>query len=136
MRKTRSTSVRLVTSALRRTKKLKYALVSVAAVPFIALATAAQAHTTPDMVSGLGGNSMSGTSSMFFNDYFDLSQATSAFRPFSNLMYNDVARDIMIAILMAICIAMVTGASFLWRENAIHLRSDVEKEKRRRLNDL
>ena len=50
------------------------------------------------------------------------------------LLTHSAARDILIATMFAICLAMVFAASYLWRENVNHLKSNAERQQRRRMD--
>ena len=52
------------------------------------------------------------------------------------LLSHTAARDLMIAAMFAICLAMVFGASYLWRENVSHLKADAERRQRNDLEDF
>ncbi|MET3598668.1 hypothetical protein [Martelella mangrovi] len=68
----------------------------------------------------------------FFAEYLPFSG--SGTNSFQDIFNHVVARDLMIGLMLAIAVAMVVGASYLWRENVNHLRADADSKKRKALD--
>lgn len=66
--------------------------------------------------------------SSFFSEYLPF--AGSSGSAYHDIIGHALARDLLIGAMLAIAIAMVAGASFLWRENVNHLREDADRKKR------
>ncbi|TNB48357.1 hypothetical protein FF124_08480 [Martelella lutilitoris] len=66
--------------------------------------------------------------SSFFSEYLPF--AGSSGTAYHDLLSHALARDLLIGAMLAIAIAMVAGASFLWRENVNHLQKEADRKKR------
>ena len=73
---------------------------------------------------------------MLFGDYFRFPAASDVAGQSQNLVSDIMARDVMLGLLFAICVAMVIGASYLWRENVNRIEADVQKKKRGTFDSL
>ena len=72
---------------------------------------------------------------MLMSGYFPFSTSAGG-DLLQGLMTHTAARDLMIAMMFAVCLAMVFAASYLWRENLNHLKADAERKERNRLDRL
>ncbi|WP_292056160.1 hypothetical protein [Martelella sp.] len=79
---------------------------------------------------------LSGTNggAMLFDGYLPFSSPGGS--ALQGLLSHTAARDLMIAAMFAICLAMVFGASYLWRENVSHLKADAERRQRNEFEDF
>ncbi|MBB4123456.1 hypothetical protein [Martelella radicis] len=66
--------------------------------------------------------------STFFSEYLPFSGSSGS--AYQEIINHALARDLLIGAMLAIAIAMVAGASLLWRENVNHLREDADRKKR------
>lgn len=119
----------LSTKALRRTTY------SIAPIPVIAMLAPHQATAANESMNALSGQSLSSSPALVFSDYLNFTTSTNA-NSIGNLLSENFARDAMIGAMFAICIAMIAGASFLFRENVNHIRLIAEEKKRNGLGDF
>lgn len=68
------------------------------------------------------------------SDYLPFSSPGGA--TLQGLLTHTAARDLLMAVMFAICIAMVFGASYLWRENVNRFKADAERKQRNDLGGL
>ncbi len=66
--------------------------------------------------------------SSFFSEYLPFAGSSGA--TYHDVLSHALARDLLIGVMLAIAVAMVAGASFLWRENVNHLQEDADRKKR------
>lgn len=106
-----------------------YAMALCAVPAWMALAPAQAAAQETYRAAPLG---LAEAQSPLFDGYFALSSSGGSW--LQGLLTHTAARDILIAAMFAICIAMIFAASYLWRENVAHLQADVEKKQRDKLD--
>jgi len=115
--------------------KLHRTLFSITAIPVIAMLAPSQAASANSSIHALSGQTLSNSPTLIFNDYLNFAPKNNA-QALGSLLSESLARDIMIGAMLAICIAMIAGASFLFRENVNHIRSEAEARKRESLCDF
>lgn len=76
------------------------------------------------------------SSVLIFGDYLRLPVTAPSSQTLQGIFTEALSRDLLIGLMLAICVAMVIGASYLWRENVDHLRADAERQKQRETLDL
>lgn len=122
-------------AAARRVSRLKLLKRRLLAPVFVASAFGGLAMALPTQAAAATAPApmtleSAGGTSMLFGDYFSFPVASDIARQSHHFVTDMMARDVMLAVLFAICIAMVIGASYLWRENVSRIEADVQKNKR------
>ncbi|WP_180897545.1 hypothetical protein [Martelella soudanensis] len=117
---------RVANRIARRSIFVKRGILALAALPILTAFAPAQASAQQQLQTvPLQGTD---TAAILFEGYLPFSSpGGSALQGF---LTHTAARDLMMATLFAICLAMVIAASYLWRENVNHLKADAERRQR------
>nr|WP_272212255.1 hypothetical protein [Marinicella sp. W31]MDC2878167.1 hypothetical protein [Marinicella sp. W31] len=114
---------------IRRSGVLQRGLrvLAIIATPICVALAPLQAVAQETMVSAALNGSEASTG--FFSPYLPFPGNSD--NALASLSTHVAARDLMIGLMLVICVAMVAGASYLWRENVVHLQADVKRKKRK-----
>ncbi|TPW31753.1 hypothetical protein FJU08_08405 [Martelella alba] len=120
-------AARIVSAPIGRTKMLLASLgLLAAATP--ALAAPVDHHIAP-LTQADGVTALQHPSALLLNYYLTFPQGATIAAP-EGLTSDMLTRDLVMGLLMATFVAMVLGASFLWRESMSSLRKDEERRNR------